>query len=105
VPSRRGRNKNRRHAYKQPKGRAGIKFTGSHHCPECGKWCYQTRDDAEAAARQVHPGAVMRFYLCESTGQEWWHITSMTADQVSEIRAEMTAEETQDLVCYAEHGK
>jgi hypothetical protein len=61
-------------------------FTGSHHCPECGKWCYRTRDDAVSAVRQSHPGAAVHYYKCESYGQDWWHYTSMAAGQVEGIR-------------------
>lgn len=87
MPSKRGRSRNRQHVYRRPKDRAGLKFTGSHRCPECGKWCYRTRDDAESAARKAHPGSVMRFYQCTSTGQDWWHCTSVSADQMGELRA------------------
>ncbi len=96
MPSKKGRGKKRRHVYHRPKERAGLKFTGSHRCPECGKWCYRTRDDAEAAIRQAHPGASGHYYKCESTGQEWWHFTSMTADQVGEIRALRAEDELLD---------
>ena len=100
MPSRRGRQKKRQHAYRRPKDKPGSKFTGSHLCPECGKWCFLTRDDAEAAARRAHPGATCRFYQCESTGYDWWHYTSMNADQVADIRARQAV--TDDDDCYEE---
>lgn len=98
MPSRKKkRNANRHHTYRRPRDRAGLKFTGAHHCPECGKWCYRTRDDAEAAVRKTHPGATVHYYRCKSNGEEWWHYTSMSAEQVGEIRERnLAAEETPD---------
>jgi hypothetical protein len=89
----------RSHAYKRPKDRPGIKFTGSHHCPRCGKWCYRTRGDAEAVVRQVHPGSVVHYYWCESAGAKWWHYTSMTAAQVKELKDRKAAQETEEETC------
>lgn len=91
MGNRKGRRmKRREHVYRRPKDRPGLKFTGSHPCPECGKWCYATRADAEASARQLYPGATIRYYQCESTGQVWWHLTSMNADQQADVRARST---------------
>jgi uncharacterized protein with PIN domain len=87
VSSRNGRDRRRQHVYRRPKDRPGIKAAGSHLCPECGKWCYETRDDAEAAVRQAHPGATVHYYRCESRGKQWWHYTSMTAEQQGSMRA------------------
>jgi hypothetical protein len=65
-----------------------MKFPGSHRCPDCGKWCYATRDSAERAVSQMHPGATVHYYICrQAQGGQWWHFTSMTADQVGNIRA------------------
>lgn len=86
MASKSRRAKNRQHVYRRPKDRPGLKFTGSHHCPVCDKWCYRTRDDAETAVSQIHPGAVVHYYTCESHGVKWWHYTSMTAAQVEAIR-------------------
>ena len=88
MASSRGRGRRREHVYRRPKDRSGLRFTGSHHCPVCGKWCYRTRDDAERAVRKAHPGAIVHYYQCESTGHPWWHYTSMAAWQVEAIRAE-----------------
>lgn len=87
MPSKKGRDKRRQHVYRRPRDRPGLMFPGSHLCPECGKWCYRTRADAEDAARQAHPGSVMRFYQCESGGRDWWHCTSVSADRMGELRA------------------
>jgi hypothetical protein len=98
MPSKRGRDKKRQHVYRRPKDRPGAKFTGSHHCPECGKWCYRSRDDASDAVRQVHPGAVVHYYECG----DWWHFTSMTAEQVAVIRAResvMPPDEPEEFAC------
>jgi hypothetical protein len=86
MASRRGRNKKRQHTYRGAKSRPGIKFTGSHRCPQCGKWCYPTRDDAEAAVGQIHPGSTVHYYKCLLSESQWWHFTSMSADQVRDIR-------------------
>lgn len=84
MASKNGRDKRRAHVYRGPRERPGLKLTGSHHCAECGKWCFASRDDAEATVRQVHPGAVVHYYRCSG----WWHYTSMTAAQVGDIRAD-----------------
>lgn len=82
MPSKKGRARHRQHVYRGPKDRPGRKMTASHHCPECGKWCYRTRDDAEAAVGMLHPGATMHYYKCAG----WWHYTSMTAQQVTWLK-------------------
>jgi hypothetical protein len=88
MSSKRRRNRNRQHAYRGPKDRPGIKFTGSHRCPDCGKWCYMSRDSAEQAVSQIHPGATVHYYICrQAEGGTWWHFTSMNAGQVGDIRA------------------
>jgi len=96
VASNKGKRSNRTHVYRKPKDRAGSKFTGSHHCPECGKWCFRTRDDAVAAVRLLHPGSQARYYKCKSSGVTWWHYTSMDAEQVGEIRAREAVYEDED---------
>jgi hypothetical protein len=85
MTSKRVKNKGRRrqHVYKRSKDTGNRAFHGRHHCPECGKWCYGDRGEAETAARILHPGATVHFYLCAG----WWHFTSMTADQVAGIRS------------------
>jgi hypothetical protein len=94
MASRRGRNRKRQHTYRGPKDRPGIKFAATHRCPECGKWCYQTRNSAEKAVSQIHPGATVHYYICRpELGGTWWHFTSMTADQVGDIRARQTPPE------------
>jgi len=98
MPSKRGRGKKRQHVYRRPKDRPGAKFPGSHHCPVCGKWCYRSRDDAQDAVRQMHPGATVHYYLCD----EWWHFTSMDAGQVGDIRAResvVTPDEPEEFAC------
>lgn len=86
MASKRGRSKKRQHTYRGARTKPGLMFTGSHKCPECGKWCYPTRDDAEQAVRSMHPGATVHFYKCQLSPQAWWHFTSMTAEQVAGIR-------------------
>lgn len=86
MASRNRRDKRRQHAYRPAKGRPGIKFTGSHKCAGCGKWCYQTRDAAEKAVRQMHPGSTVHYYQCLLIPDRWWHFTSMSAEQQAQIR-------------------
>ena len=100
MASKKGRGSGKRqHTYKRPKDRSGARFTGSHHCPDCGKWACRTRDDAEAAARYFHPGIPMRFYKCEKNN-EWWHYTSMSADKIARYREQraVTDDEEDDQV-------
>lgn len=82
MASRRGRDKRRQHTYRPVRNVSA--FPGRKRCPECGKWCFSSRADAEAAVRIIHPGATVRYYQC--TG--WWHYTSMSAEQEAAIRAE-----------------
>lgn len=82
MPSKRGRGRQRQHTYRKPKGGSNLRFRGQHHCPACGKWSYSTRDEAMSAVRLLHPGATVHYYKCAG----WWHFTSMTAEQVAEIR-------------------
>jgi hypothetical protein len=102
MPSKRGKGKKRQHVYRRPKARPGAKFPGSHHCPECGKWCYRTRDDAQDAVRQMHPGATVHYYECTTEAGAWWHFTSMTAAQVEDIRAResvLPPDEPEEFAC------
>ena len=85
MPSKRRKNSRRQHAYHRPKPKPG-RFAGSHHCPECGKWCFATRADAEASVRRAFPGQTTRYYRCESADGEWWHFTSMTAAEVAGLK-------------------
>lgn len=82
MASKRGRSKKRAHTYRGPRDRGGNRFTGLHRCPDCGKWCYLSRDDAEATVRQAHPGAQVHYYRCGG----FWHYTSMEAWKVTDIR-------------------
>ncbi|HEY1705552.1 MAG TPA: hypothetical protein VGG75_38190 [Trebonia sp.] len=82
MTSKRRRNKHRTHTYHKPPAQNNRKVRGHHHCARCGKWCYVSRAEAEAAVRTLHPGATVHFYKCG----DWWHFTSMTAEQVEGIR-------------------
>jgi hypothetical protein len=84
MPSKRGRGRQRQHTYRKPKEGGNLRFRGQHHCPACGKWAYTSRDEAISAVRLLHPGATVHYYKCLG----WWHFTSMTAQQVSDIRAQ-----------------
>lgn len=103
MASKKGRGGKRKHVYRRPKDQPGAAFPGSHHCPDCGKWCYRTRTDAETAAQQLHPGVPMRFYKC-LPAEAWWHFTSMSADQMGAIRARqaVVTEEAEDSDGYAD---
>jgi hypothetical protein len=83
MPSRKGRGRHRQHTYHRPPDASGNrKLWGSHRCPECGKWCYASRDAAESSVQQLHPGATVHYYRCLG----WWHFTSMTAEQVEGLK-------------------
>lgn len=86
MASKRGRSKKRQHTYRGAQSKPGLMFTGSHRCRECGKWCYPSRYFCEAAVRVIHPGATVHYYRCQDSPEHWWHFTSMTAEQVTEIR-------------------
>jgi hypothetical protein len=48
----------------------------------------------------MHPGATVHYYICrQAQGAQWWHFTSMTADQVGDIRARqaLTEDDWDDL--------
>lgn len=94
VASKRGRNKNRQHAFRRRKDYPRAVQAGMHRCPACGKWCYRTRADAESTVGKLHPGATVHYYTCSDTG--FWHFTSMTAEQMARIRARRAFEETGD---------
>lgn len=56
-------------------------------CGTCGKQCYLTRDEAKRSARVNHPGQAMHVYTCEEpAGKTWWHLSSMPADKIKELR-------------------
>lgn len=95
MASNKGRGQRREHVYRRPKDKAGLRFRGSHHCPECGKWCYYTEADAKLAVKQAHPGATVHYYTCESYGTLWWHYTAMEAWQVEALRRQQAAEAEQ----------
>jgi hypothetical protein len=44
----------------------------------------------------MHPGATVHYYRCQLSEAGWWHFTSMTAEQVREIREREAAEEACD---------
>jgi hypothetical protein len=89
MPSKKGRGRHRQHVYRRPVPAGGNRrLWGSHRCQDCGKWCYKTRDVAESAVRMLHPGSTVHYYLC---GQ-WWHYTSMTAEQVENLKDRRFAE-------------
>jgi hypothetical protein len=95
MPSRRGRDRRRQHVFRRPKETSGARFRGTHHCPECGKWCFPARDDAQDSARRAHPGVTVHFYQCAG----WWHYTSMDAAQVEEIRIREAPDEDDGERC------
>jgi hypothetical protein len=56
-------------------------------CDVCGKQCYLTRDEAKQSARVNHPGQAMHVYQCEeSAGIKWWHLSSIPADKLKQLR-------------------
>jgi hypothetical protein len=56
-------------------------------CLTCGKQCYLTREEAKHSARVNHPGQAMHVYECaEPSGKVWWHLSSIPADKLTELR-------------------
>lgn len=92
MPSKKGKGRRRQHVYRRPKDGSNLRFRAQHHCSVCGKWCYENRDQAEAAVRLLHPGSTVHYYRC----QGWWHFTSMTAAQVTEIRRQGSVPRDED---------
>lgn len=86
MPSKRGRRSRRKHTYRRPEPVHGTKARGHHHCTYCSKWCYTTRREAEKSVAVIHPGATVHYYQCPGA-PEWWHYTSLPADEVARIRA------------------
>jgi hypothetical protein len=87
MPSSRGRSKGRAHKRKV-RDTAGFSPYMAHKvCGTCGKQCYLTRDEAKRSGRVNHPGQAMHVYECEEpSGKKWWHISSIPAGKLSELR-------------------
>lgn len=66
---------NRRHAHKKKAARGGPDHISLGTCPDCGKQCYKSREQARRAARVIFPGRQTREYPCG----EWWHVTTQSA--------------------------
>ena len=87
MPSSKGREK--RHAHKRKtRDAAGFSTYMAHKaCGGCGKQCYLTREEAKRSARVNHPGIAMHAYPCEEpSGKTWWHLSSIPADKLKELR-------------------
>jgi hypothetical protein len=62
-------------------GTGGMKMVTS-TCTTCGKARYATKGDAKTAVSRMS-GGTAHYYRCGN----YWHYTSMTAEQVAAIRA------------------
>jgi hypothetical protein len=87
VASSKGRNKRHTHRVKRPVSDGFVPYMASKLCEVCGKQCYSTREDAKHSARVNHPGKAMHVYYCEEpSGIVWWHLSSIPADKLTQLR-------------------
>jgi len=87
MASKQGRSRRHTHREKKPLNDGFSQYTARKTCETCGKACYLTRDEAKRSARVSQPGKVMHAYQCtEPSGQTWWHMSSIPADKLKELR-------------------
>lgn len=83
-----GYRKGRRHyRYGQPRKHDAGKGPLTLTCPDCGKLCYETRQQARQAGRHLYPDTTIRAYRC---GQ-WFHYTSQPTARVTRYRQHAAA--------------
>jgi hypothetical protein len=67
-------------------------------CPDTGKWCYESRSEARAAAKALRvllKDSDLTHYRCEHCGDHHvGHAFGMTRDEHRQIHAEKNTEET-----------
>jgi hypothetical protein len=87
VPSSKGRARRHSHKRKGPDTEGFSPYMAYKVCETCGKQCYLTRAEAKRSARVNHPGYAMHEYQCtEPSGKVWFHLSSIDADKLSELR-------------------
>ena len=87
MPSSKGRGHRHTHVKKRPDNDGFTPYMARKVCTVCGKQCYLTREEAKYSARVNHPGQAMHIYKCgEPSGRVWWHLSSMPAYKLKELR-------------------
>ena len=87
MPSSKGRKRRHTHKRKGPDTEGFSPYMAYKICGTCGKQCYLTREEAKHSARVNHPGYAMHAYQCtEPSGKVWWHLSSIAADKLAELR-------------------
>jgi hypothetical protein len=87
VSSAKGRGRRHLHKGKRPVNDGFTPYMAFRRCTVCDKQCYPTRAEAKRSARVNHPSQVMHVYMCEEdTGKQWWHLSSIPADKLTELR-------------------
>jgi hypothetical protein len=87
MPSSKGRGQRRAHRRRTRDTDGFSPYMAHKICGTCGKQCYLTREEAKRSARVNHPGQAMHVYDCtEPSGKVWWHLSSLPADLLAELR-------------------
>ncbi len=87
MPSSKGRGRRHTHRNKGKDTDGFSPYMAYKVCSACGKQCYLTRDEAKRSAKVNHPGQAMHAYECEEpTGKVWWHLSSIPAYKLKELR-------------------
>jgi hypothetical protein len=87
VPSKKGQAQHRAHRQKTRDVSGFAPYMAFKVCETCGKQCYPTREAARQSARVNHPGQAMHIYWCrEASGRKWWHLSSMPAARLAQLR-------------------
>lgn len=87
MASNHGRTRRHTHKKKRTDSDRSPEYMAVKLCDYCGKQCYHTRASAKESARVNHPSQVMHTYSCEERpGITWFHISSIPADHLRQLR-------------------